>query len=64
MSILAVPGALATLGAVGGALSIVGWQILNTHTQLSFSETSATAIRSAIRLPTCVVSSLAASAES
>jgi len=30
MSILAVPGALATLGAVGGALSIVGWMILNT----------------------------------
>jgi hypothetical protein len=30
MSILAVPGALATLGAVGGALSIVGWEGLNT----------------------------------
>ena len=30
MSILAVPGALATLGAVGGALSIVGWAVLNT----------------------------------
>ena len=30
MSILAVPGSLATLGAVGGALSIVGWQALNT----------------------------------
>lgn len=30
MSILAVPGALATLGAVGGALSIVGWGALNT----------------------------------
>lgn len=30
MSILSVPGALATLGAVGGALSIVGWQTLNT----------------------------------
>jgi len=30
MSILAVPGALAVLGAVGGALSIVGWQALNT----------------------------------
>lgn len=30
MSILAVPGALATLGAVGGALSIVGWEVLNT----------------------------------
>ncbi|KXT01946.1 hypothetical protein AC578_2567 [Pseudocercospora eumusae] len=32
MSILAVPGALATLGAVGGALSIVGWEALNTYT--------------------------------
>lgn len=32
MSILAVPGALATLGAVGGALSIVGWGALNTCT--------------------------------
>lgn len=30
MSILAVPGALAALGAVGGGLSIVGWQTLNT----------------------------------
>ena len=30
MSILSVPGALATLGAVGGALSIVGWDALNT----------------------------------
>jgi len=30
MSILAVPGALATLGAIGGALSIVGWMVLNT----------------------------------
>lgn len=30
MSILAVPGALASLGAVGGALSLVGWQVLNT----------------------------------
>lgn len=30
MSILSVPGALATLGAVGGALSIVGWHALNT----------------------------------
>lgn len=30
MSILAVPGALSSLGAVGGALSIVGWQSLNT----------------------------------
>lgn len=30
MSILAVPSSLGTLGAVGGALSIVGWQSLNT----------------------------------
>lgn len=30
MSILAVPSSLGTLGAVGGALSIVGWQLLNT----------------------------------
>ncbi|KAH0842108.1 hypothetical protein FOPE_07741 [Fonsecaea pedrosoi] len=36
MSILAVPGALATLGAVGGALSIVGWQILNTCESSAF----------------------------
>lgn len=33
MSILSVPGALATLGAVGGALSIVGWGALNTCEQ-------------------------------
>lgn len=32
MSILAVPSALGTLGAVGGALSLVGWQGLNTCT--------------------------------
>ncbi|KAJ9150650.1 Amino acid transporter [Pleurostoma richardsiae] len=32
MSILSVPGSLATLGAVGGALSIIGWEILNTYT--------------------------------
>lgn len=32
MSILAVPASLATLGAVGGSLSIVGWEILNTYT--------------------------------
>ncbi|KAJ4252856.1 hypothetical protein NW762_010762 [Fusarium torreyae] len=32
MSILSVPGALATLGAVGGGLSIVGWHTLNTYT--------------------------------
>jgi len=30
MSILSVPGSLAALGAVGGALSIVGWDVLNT----------------------------------
>lgn len=30
MSILAVPGALATLGSVGGALSIIGFATLNT----------------------------------
>jgi hypothetical protein len=30
MSILAVPGSLAVLGAVGGGLSIVGWMVLNT----------------------------------
>jgi hypothetical protein len=30
MSILSVPGALATLGAIGGAVSIVGWGALNT----------------------------------
>nr|OQO25632.1 hypothetical protein B0A51_06059 [Rachicladosporium sp. CCFEE 5018] len=34
MSILAVPGALATLGAVGGAISIVGWGALNTYTAI------------------------------
>ena len=34
MSILAVPGALGALGAVGGALSIVGWQTLNTYTSV------------------------------
>lgn len=38
MSILAVPGALATLGAVGGALSIVGWQTLNTYTSVILGE--------------------------
>ena len=32
MSILSVPAAIATLGAVGGALSIVGWNALNTCT--------------------------------
>ncbi len=34
MSILSVPGSMAVLGAVGGALSIVGWDILNTCTHL------------------------------
>ncbi|RFU26652.1 hypothetical protein B7463_g9675, partial [Scytalidium lignicola] len=32
MSMLSVPGALTTLGAVGGDLSIVGWGALNTYT--------------------------------
>lgn len=36
MSILAVPSSLGTLGAVGGALSIVGWQSLNTCMILVF----------------------------
>lgn len=30
MSILAVPSSLGALGAVGGSLSLVGWQALNT----------------------------------
>lgn len=34
MSILSVPSSLASLGAVGGALSIVGWQTLNTYTSV------------------------------
>lgn len=34
MSILAVPSSLGTLGAIGGALSIVGWQTLNTYTSI------------------------------
>jgi len=34
MSILSVPGSMAVLGAVGGALSIVGWDVLNTCTHL------------------------------
>ena len=38
MSILSVPGALATLGAVGGALSIVGWEVLNTCEELLFCD--------------------------
>lgn len=36
MSILSVPGSLATLGAVGGALSIIGWEILNTCLSLLY----------------------------
>jgi hypothetical protein len=32
MSILSVPASCATLGAVGGGLSIVGWGVLNTCT--------------------------------
>lgn len=38
MSILAVPGSLGTLGAVGGALSIVGWEALNTCKHSSAAE--------------------------
>ncbi|EFX04795.1 amino acid transporter [Grosmannia clavigera kw1407] len=38
MSILSVPGSLSTLGAVGGSLSIVGWEILNTYTALILGE--------------------------
>ncbi|KXJ88988.1 transmembrane amino acid transporter protein-domain-containing protein [Microdochium bolleyi] len=38
MSILSVPGALATLGAVGGCLSLVGWGVLNTYTALLLGE--------------------------
>lgn len=30
MSILSVPAALSVLGSVGGSLSIVGWQAVNT----------------------------------
>jgi hypothetical protein len=36
MSILSVPSSLATLGAVGGALSIVGWEVLNTCSSCQF----------------------------
>lgn len=35
MSILSVPAALVTLGAVGGSLSIVGWQLVNTCMYIS-----------------------------
>ncbi|KXH46108.1 hypothetical protein CSAL01_09680 [Colletotrichum salicis] len=38
MSILSVPGAFATLGAVGGALSLVGWHVLNTYTAVILGE--------------------------
>ncbi|OJJ43491.1 hypothetical protein ASPZODRAFT_28170 [Penicilliopsis zonata CBS 506.65] len=38
MSILSVPESLATLGAVGGALSIVGWEVLNTYTAVILGE--------------------------
>lgn len=41
MSILAVPGSLADLGAVGGALSIVGWGVLNTCEDCLTSPTAA-----------------------
>lgn len=40
MSILSVPGACAALGAVGGALSIVGWDALNTCTHDTIAQTS------------------------
>ena len=36
MSILSVPAAVATLGAVGGALSIIGWAALNTCMLFAF----------------------------
>lgn len=39
MSILAVPSSLGALGAVGGALSLVGWQILNTCMCISRDKT-------------------------
>ncbi|KAF9770671.1 hypothetical protein IL306_011730 [Fusarium sp. DS 682] len=38
MSILSVPGAFATLGAVGGGLSLVGWHTLNTYTAVILGE--------------------------
>ncbi|PNP74513.1 hypothetical protein FNYG_12136 [Fusarium nygamai] len=38
MSILSVPGAFATLGAVGGGLSLVGWHTLNTYTAYILGE--------------------------
>ncbi|KAH8674035.1 transmembrane amino acid transporter protein-domain-containing protein [Xylariales sp. PMI_506] len=36
--ILGIPGALYSLGAVGGGLSIVGWQIANTWTAILLAE--------------------------
>ena len=30
MSILSVPAALSTIGAIGGSLSVIGWSALNT----------------------------------
>ncbi|KAK9418788.1 putative Amino acid transporter transmembrane domain-containing protein [Seiridium unicorne] len=36
--ILGIPGALYSLGAVGGGLSIIGWQILNTWTAILMAE--------------------------
>uniref|UniRef100_L2FDE2 Amino acid transporter n=1 Tax=Colletotrichum fructicola (strain Nara gc5) TaxID=1213859 RepID=L2FDE2_COLFN len=38
MSILSVPGAFATLGAVPGAVSLVGWHALNTYTAVILGE--------------------------
>ncbi|RBQ66425.1 hypothetical protein FVER14953_08878 [Fusarium verticillioides] len=38
MSILSVPGAFVTLGAVGGGLSLVGWHTLNTYTAYILGE--------------------------
>ncbi|KAI0481115.1 transmembrane amino acid transporter protein-domain-containing protein [Xylariaceae sp. FL0804] len=32
--VLGIPGALYSLGAVGGGLSIIGWQIINTYTAI------------------------------
>ncbi|ETS79873.1 hypothetical protein PFICI_07402 [Pestalotiopsis fici W106-1] len=36
--ILGIPGALYSLGAIGGGLSIIGWQILNTWTAILMAE--------------------------
>lgn len=32
--VLSIPVAMASLGAVGGALSVVGWGLLNTYTAM------------------------------